>query len=139
MDGEGEKKGQDMILFEEGYDEDYWQPAPVEKEEQFPLRDNDQNLDGDTKNIDGLDMVSYNYWRKLKTDGNQDRDFEVKCNETYPMEWSTRKEGATDDEPENWRSDKFEMELKEDCTIVLSGAVYKALGLLTAAAASMYL
>ena len=79
-------------------------------------------------------------WRKLRTDGNQEQDFEVKCNQTYPMEWATNMEKVNSINLKfPWKTDKFTMALSEDCTIVLSGAVYKALGLLTAAAATMYL
>ena len=62
-------------------------------------------------------------WRKLKTDGNQEEDFELECGESYLMEWGTYKGGTTSDIVVGWMWDTFTIALSEDCTVVLSSAL----------------
>ena len=119
---------------------DLYQKPAVDGVEQLPVRDNNENLENNQRRRNGdINTYTFTTWRKLKTDNSGEQDKTLECGQTYDMQWATTKDSTSADVALGWQSDKFKMEIFANCTIVLSGAVYKAIGLVSAVAVSLYL
>ena len=132
----GGMDAKDMVLFQargdNGEVSDLWSTAKGVA----PTKDSNQNYEDQQRSKSG-NTYKFTTWRKLDT-GDAVQDWKFECGKSYDMAWSANSKTA--DFQQHDSTDVFKMAIAAapDCTIVLSSAVYKAMGLLTVAS-SLYL
>ena len=122
----------DMVLFQgkgdSGEISDLWSMT-----ETMPTKDSSNDYIHQ-KNQKNNGMYTFTTYRKLDT--GDAKDTVIKCGEDYKMAWTVN--SMTAEFAQHNRGDLFTLTTKADCTVVLSSAVYKIMGILTAGSALLF-